>query len=224
MVQLHCELAEVLYTRATHDVDIVVDPGSGTTLSSMGARLQARGYLLTVSIRHDGKAHRFVHPDGLQVDVLAKDDSRNHRLFSYPAVQAPGSKSALGKFRDGRSKERETVDLGDGLSVSIPNIWSAISLKGWACRTSNSDRERHIQDAIALLSCAGKRGERRALTKSERRAVNIVLSSSALGDHLNWMYLSDKAWADVITAIKMLRPELQQISLPKAVQLRCDIK
>lgn len=70
--------------------------------------------------------------------------------------KVPGSKSALGILSDGTLKDVLEVPVSDERAVRLPNVWSAISIKGRALRLADGNRERHVQDALALLACANR--------------------------------------------------------------------
>ncbi|OIR45753.1 hypothetical protein [Corynebacterium sp. NML130628] len=208
MTLLHCAIQNVEYARPTVDVDIVVDPVHGSTLFKVAELLEKRGYRKREPLRKDGYLHQFTRPDGFSVDVMGKDSSRTpQRWFGQRVVECPGSKSALGNLHNGDWKEVVQVNLGGGRIVRIPNVWSALALKGWALKLPSPNRERHVQDCLALFACAAKTNPKRALTKSEREAVNFVLSQSYLGDLNNWTPLKQSHQLEALAEIRRLRPQ-----------------
>lgn len=208
MVQLHCTLSDVGYGRSTEDVDIVVDPINDSTLGSVADALEKSGYAQVTPLRRDGFLHQFHHRDGSQVDVMGIDSERTPRRWrGYNVVKCPGSKSALGTLADGTPKDVLEVAVGKVQTVRLPNIWSALAMKGHALRLPDGNRERHFQDALALFACAHRTEVKRGLTKSERAGVNNILSSSYLPEVENWMLLDQAHWGEVLVEIRRLRPQ-----------------
>lgn len=218
MTQLHCAIQTVEYARPTEDVDIVVDPVNGSTLVRVADALEQHGYSKVEQLNKGGYLHRFTRTDGFSVDVMGKDSSLTpDQWFGQRVVKCPGSKSALGKYHNGEWKEVIEVDLGDGRSVRIPNVWSALALKGWALKQPDVNRERHVQDSLALFACAARTSPKRALTKSEREAVNFVLSQSYLADLSNWTPLQESHYEELLLEIRRLRPQ-GHIDVPLPLQ------
>lgn len=218
MTQVHCAIGEVVYERPTSDVDIVVDPVEGSTLIGVAARLERNGFERVEQLHSSGALHRFQREDGFAIDVMGKDSSLTpNRWMGFRVVKCPGSKSALGQYSDGERKEILQVDLSGGWSVRVPNVWSALAIKGWALRQPDSNRERHVQDSLALLACASATEPKRRLTKSERQAINFVLSSDYLGHLENWGPLSDRYWQAALKEIRRLRPQ-GEIGVPEPLK------
>jgi hypothetical protein len=61
-------------------------------------------------------------------------------------VRVPGARSDL--------KRTATFQTPGGTTIRIPDIASALSLKGAAYHTPSANPERHLQDAITLFACA----------------------------------------------------------------------
>lgn len=208
MTQVHCVLGEVTYERPTSDVDIVVDPVNESTLIGVAACLEKNGFERVEQLHSSGALHRFERENGFAIDVMGKDSNLTpDRWLGFRVVKCPGSKSALGRYSDGKQKEILEVNVGEGRSVRIPNVWSALAIKGWALRQPDANRQRHVQDSLALLACASVTEPKRNLTKSERKAINFVLSSDYLSHMENWGPLSDRQWQAVLTEIRRLRPQ-----------------
>ena len=92
-------------------------------------------------------------------------------------------------------------------TVRLPNVWSALAMKSHALRLPDANRERHVQDALALLACADRTEAKRELTKSERAGVNKILSSSYLSAVENWMPLDQTHWGEALQEMRRLRPQ-----------------
>lgn len=218
MTQLHCALNEVGYGRSTDDVDLVVDPINDSTLGSVAAKLEENGYEQITPMTKDGFLHQFLHREGPQVDVMGKDSERTPgRWRGYNVVKCPGSKSALGRLADGSPKDVLEISVSKMQTVRLPNVWSAIAMKGHALRLPGANRERHIQDALALFACAHRTEVKRGLTKSERAGVNNILSSSYMSEVENWMPLDQPHWGEALKEIRRLRPQ-GSIPLPPLLQ------
>lgn len=177
MTQLHCALSHVGYGRTTEDVDIVVDPINNSTLVGVAEALERAGYEQITPLRREGFLHQFRHEEGSQVDVMGID--------SYP-----------------------TPDRWRGYNVvKCPGSKSALAMKGHALQLPDANRERHVQDALALLACAHRTEVKRGLTKSEHSGVNKILSSSHLSEVENWMPLDQTHWGEALEEIRRLRPQ-----------------
>lgn len=208
MTQVHCHMRDVEYARPTRDVDVVVDPNNGSTLVGVARRLEHSGFFRVAHLGTDRYLHRFQRDDGFAVDVMGKDsDLTPDRWLGFRVVKCPGSKSALGQYSNGDPKEVYDFELGNGRAVRVPNVWSALALKGRALRQPSANRERHTQDSIALLACADRTSPKRELTKSEREAVNYTISSDYLGDLGNWTPLAERHWAEALREIRRIRPQ-----------------
>ena len=208
MTQLHCTLNDVGYGRSTEDVDVVVDPMNHSTLVGVAEALEKGGYEQITPLRREGFLHQFRHQEGPQVDVMGIDSDRTpDRWRGYNVVKCPGSKSALGKLASGTPKDVLEVPVSAAHTVRLPNVWSALAMKGHALRLPDANRERHVQDALALLACADRTEAKRELTKSERAGVNKILSSSYLSEVENWMPLDQTHWGEALQEMRRLRPQ-----------------
>ncbi|WP_284828581.1 hypothetical protein, partial [Corynebacterium coyleae] len=75
--------------------------------------------------------------------MMGKDSENTpDRWRGYNVVKCPGSKSALGILSDGTLKDVLEVPVSDERAVRLPNVWSAISIKGHALRLADGNRER----------------------------------------------------------------------------------
>lgn len=220
MVHLHCGRADVHYGRPTSDVDLVVDPIGDTTLQSVARALSAAGFQGVEPLSGAGALHRFVRNGSEIVDVMGKDsDLTPDRWHGYRVVKCPGSKSALGTYASGSPKELLELSPHVGKPVRIPNVWSAIALKGHSLLTSAPNRQRHVQDGLALLACAHRAETKRTLTNSERSALNTLLSSDYLAHLENWLPLSETHWDEAWSEIRRLRPQ-GPIFIPRVLRER----
>lgn len=218
MTQLHCALSHVGYGRTTEDVDIVVDPITNSTLVGVAEALERAGYEQITPLRREGFLHQFRHEEGSQVDVMGIDSDRTpDRWRGYNVVKCPGSKSALGRLASGTPKDVLEVPVSEAHTVRLPNAWSALAMKGHALQLPDANRERHVQDALALLACAHRTEVKRGLTKSEHSGVNKILSSSHLSEVENWMPLDQTHWGEALEEIRRLRPQ-GEIGVPEPLK------
>lgn len=208
MTLVHCLIAEVEYERPTRDVDIVVDPVGGSSLETVGRALERNSFVPVLGLQRNSPLHRFEDAAGYKIDVMGKDsDLTPDRWRGHRVVKCPGSKSALGKLPNGSDKEVLEVQLGNGRAVRVPNVWSALSIKGHALELADGYKQRHVQDAIALFACASGYQQKRALTKSERKGVNNILSHEWLADLNNWTPLEKDYWPAALSEMRRLRPQ-----------------
>lgn len=151
------------------------------------------------------------------VDVLVKDRQRELKWDGYRTIQCPGSSSALGVYNDGTDKEVIELVGTSGFPFKVPNIWSAIALKGRAYRQPSADISRHLRDAIALFACSTVYANR-GLTKSENQAFNYLLSSSELSDLEMWEELNDEeAEERAVRGILTIRKD-RDLRLPRPLR------
>lgn len=216
MVQLHCQLADVEYGRATSDVDLVIEADSPAQFHVVARRLLNSGFTAEPGGDRYPVLHRFTR-GSWSVDVMGRDTSTPRPETwqdGHLVIRAPGSRSALGTDSSGEPKQRLVVDVGAGQSVVIPNVWSAIALKGRAYRTPSANRHRHLADAIALFACAHEH-PRRALTNSEREAVNFLLSSPEVSSLEHWFDLGEDYWGWARDSMLSVRAD---VDLPAAIR------
>ncbi|MDK4301380.1 hypothetical protein [Corynebacterium propinquum] len=215
MVHAHCLLAEVSYTRSTSDVDVLVE-SAPESLPQIKARLEGAGFVAQPNFEGT-TLHRFRRLDGRYVDVLVKDRQRELKWDGYRTIQCPGSSSALGVYNDGTDKEVIELVGASGFPFKVPNIWSAIALKGRAYRQPSADISRHLRDAIALFACSTVYANRE-LTKSENQAFNYLLSSSELSDLEMWEELNDEeAEERAVRGILSIRKD-RDLRLPRPLR------
>ena len=97
-------------------------------------------------------------------------EGRQVHFGARVVLSVPGSRSALGL----------TIDYvtPTGTTIRIPDLGSALSLKGAALGTPSANRLRHAQDAITLFACADPDG----LELSRPMRTNINRAITALSD------------------------------------------
>ena len=152
MVQLHALHAGMIPQRSTTDVDIVLHIETDR-ISWMRTREALHSVKFTLQRPNDrkGPLHRFVRTDDL-VDVLIADHvaptALQMRAPGENLVQIPGATSALRKTVNCRI----TLETGELAVLSVPDALGALTLKGGAYQEDSMDRDRHLEDAVVLLS------------------------------------------------------------------------
>lgn len=90
-----------------------------------------------------------------------------------------------------------------GVRVRVPDLASALSLKGAAFELPAANRGRHLQDAVTLFSCAA--GGSLELSKSMRPNVNRLVN--ALGEVDAWAMADPLIRRRAVQAITRVRPD-----------------
>lgn len=155
MVQLHCYANGVEPTRPTADVDTLahVEIENRGSLTELKTGLRALGYRESPSIDAKTPLHRYRRGDETnfdQVDFPIADHVAPRVLKQLPVptpVRAPGGTNAL------RRTQEFEIGHARGISrISSPDIVGALVLKIEAYAADSRDRERHLQDAVALAT------------------------------------------------------------------------
>ncbi len=188
MVHVHAQLAGIRYARPTDDADIVVELRAGS-YSDAVATLATLGYLRHEPLDERAPLHRFTRRGTAIVDLMAPE-GRTVRFGGRAVLSVPGSRSALNRTI--------TYATPGGETLRVPDLESALSLKGAAFHTSSANRQRHLQDTVSLLACAN--GGTLDLSKSMRSNINNALN--ALHDPEAW------GFADPMTRRRALRTAL----------------
>ena len=166
MVHCHARRAGVTHVRPTDDADIVVELQT-QTYAAHAAALLTLGFTPHESVDSDAPFHRFLR-DGETVDLMVPDrESWSPRYRGRELIKVPGSSSAL--------KRAIRYELHDGTSIRLPDLASALSLKGAAHQVPSANASRHLQDAVTLLACAGPVGLDPAPSKSMRGNINHLM-------------------------------------------------
>jgi hypothetical protein len=106
--------------------------------------LEALGYRRKEPLDPRAPLHRFTR--GAEVVDLMAPEGRQVHFGARTVLSVPGSRSALNRPID--------YTTPGGTTIRIPDVESALSLKGAALRTPSDNRVRHVQDAVTLLACA----------------------------------------------------------------------
>ncbi len=142
MVHAHAQLAGIQHARPTDDADLVVEVRAGS-YAEAAAVLQRLGHVQHESLDRHAPFHRFTRGRE-HVDLMGPED-KPVRFLGRDVLAVPGSRSALN-----RTIAYETAG---GVAIRIPDLESALSLKGAAFRSPGPNRVRHLQDAVTLFAC-----------------------------------------------------------------------
>ena len=192
MVHAHAQLAALPHVRPTDDADLVVELRAGTYTEAATA-LEHLGYRRHEPLDPRAPLHRFTRPDG-HVDLMAPDN-RAVRFAGREVVRVPGARSAL--------ERTTTFQTPGGTTIRIPDIASALSLKGVAYHTPSANPERHLQDAVTLFACSAATDMQ--VSKSMRANINILVG--ALNNPDAWAYSNASVRRLAIGAILGFRPD-----------------
>ncbi|MCJ2195387.1 nucleotidyl transferase AbiEii/AbiGii toxin family protein [Kaistella montana] len=155
MVQLHHRLRGEAPTRATRDIDTLarVEITWRQHLTALRSGLRALRYEDKDSIDTSAPLHRMTRADGdgdMQVDFLIADHvppPAEQELPQPLPVQAPGGRNALERLL-----YVEVLTPQAPVVIAVPDLIGALELKIEAYRVDSRDRERHLQDAVALAN------------------------------------------------------------------------
>lgn len=192
MVHAHAQLAALPHVRPTDDADLVVELRAGT-YAEAAAALEHLGYRRHDPVDPRTPMHRFTRPDG-HVDLMAPEN-KAVQFAGRAVVRVPGARSAL--------ERTANFQTPGGTTIRIPDIASALSLKGAAYRTPSANRERHLQDAVTLFACAASADMQ--LSKSMRANINILVGALHTPDA--WAYSNASVRRLAIRAILIIRPD-----------------
>jgi predicted RNA binding protein YcfA (HicA-like mRNA interferase family) len=138
-------------TRATNDIDVLADvllPPAKANLSDCVRTIQQLGFKALDQAGSE-LLHRFVHPDGTYIDVLAPDHQSWAPVTVPPreTVRIPGGTQAL------QRAELVRVIKGDAAAeIAVPSLLGALVLKAAAFKPEKVRPERHVADAAFLAS------------------------------------------------------------------------
>ncbi len=174
MVQAHLMRQGVGYQRPTADVDMVVEIHT-VSIAGVVRDLRALGYEPHESINERAPFHRLTRPGasgGVEVvDVMAPDLGKQPRFRGRSVLEVPGGRSALA---DSELLRAQTE--GGVVEFRVPRLPAAVALKGAAYGNDSRDRDRHLEDGVALLSCVEDVDAfAAALSKSMRKNFNKLV-------------------------------------------------
>jgi len=191
MVHAHAQLAGIQHARPTDDVDLVVEVRAGS-YAEAAAVIQRLGYVQHESVDRHAPFHRFTRGRE-HVDLMGPED-KPVRFLGREVLAVPGSRSALN-----RTIAYETAG---GVAIRIPDVESALSLKGAAFRLPGPNRVRHLQDAVTLFACLDK--SQPDISKSMKKNINNLIS--AMDTVEAWSFADPTNRRRAIRAIRAVQP------------------
>jgi hypothetical protein len=191
MVHAHAQLAGIQHARPTDDVDLVVEVRAGS-YAQAAAVLRRLGYLQHESLDRNAPFHRFARGREL-VDLMGPED-KPVRFLGREVLAVPGSRSALN-----RTIAYETFG---GAAIRIPDVESALSLKGAAFRLPGTNRVRHLQDAVTLFACLDT--AQPDTSKSMKKNIDSLISE--LDNAEAWSFADPTNRRRAIRAIRAVQP------------------
>lgn len=162
MVHAHAQLAGIQHARPTDDADLVVEVRAGS-YTDAAAVLQGLGYVQHESLDRHAPFHRFTRARE-HVDLMAPE-GRSVRFLGRDVLAVPGSRSALN-----RTIAYQTTG---GVVIRIPDVESALSLKGAAFLSPGPNRVRHLQDGLTLFACLDTAQPH--ISKSMKKNINALI-------------------------------------------------
>ncbi len=192
MVHVHSLMAGVANPRPTLDADIVVELSAISYLQAANS-LKHLGFAAHDPIDPGAPFHRFLR-GSQQVDLMAPD-GRRVTFMGRTVIAVPGARSAL--------KHPIAFVTSGGRTIHVPNLESALSLKGAACGTPSPNPERHLQDAVLLFACAG----RRKLDVSTSMRANFNRLLVGLGRADAWRTADPQTTLRAVRAIRSFRSD-----------------
>jgi hypothetical protein len=191
MVHAHAQLTGIQHARPTDDVDLVVEVRAGS-YAQAAAVLRRLDYVQHESLDRQAPFHRFTRGRE-HVDLMGPED-KPVRFLGREVLAVPGSRSALN-----RTIAYETVG---GLAIRIPDVESALSLKGAAFRLPGPNRVRHLQDAVTLFACLDT--AQPDISKSMKTNINNLIS--AMDNAEAWSFADPTNRRRAIRAIRAVQP------------------
>lgn len=192
MVHAHATLAEIAHQRPTVDADLVVEMHAGN-YGEAARSLIKLGYSEHQPIDHRAPFHRF-RRGSEHVDLMTAENA-HARYAGRSVLRVPGARSAL--------KRTVNFTLPTGLGIRIPDLASALSLKGAAYQLPGSNRERHLQDGVTLFACADNTVT--DLSASMRRNVNQLINGLDSVDA--WTASDARTRRKAVRTVLSLRPD-----------------
>ncbi len=192
MVHAHARLAGIPHPRPTDDADLVVELRAGKYGEAARA-LQGLGYQRHEPLDDGAPFHRFTRGSE-QIDVMAPE-GKSVRFAGRDVLTVPGSRSALNRTI--------VFTTPTGVGIRIPDLASALSLKGSAYHLPGINRVRHLQDAVTLFACSD--ATVLELSASMRRNVNHLINALDTTD--GWAAAEPSSRRRAVRAIHLIRPE-----------------
>ena len=191
MVHAHAQLADIQHARPTDDIDLVVEVRAGS-YAEAAAVIQRLGYVQHESVDRNAPFHRFTRGRE-HVDLMGPED-KPVRFLGREVLAVPGSRSALNRTN--------VYETAGGVAIRIPDVESALSLKGAAFRLPGPNRARHLQDAVTLFACLDK--AQPDISKSMKKNINNLIS--AMDNAEAWSFADPTNRRRAIRAIRAVQP------------------
>lgn len=136
---------------------------------------------------------------------IASTDRTDRSTSWHPRAPTSGSGRTVLAVPGSRSALNRTIgyQTPGGATIRIPDLASALSLKGAAHRTPSANPVRHLQDAVTLFACAHT--ARLVISKSMRTNINHLLA--AFDDPEAWAFTDPANRRRAIRAIRSLRTD-----------------
>lgn len=167
MVHCHAQRAGIRDLRPTDDADILVQLATQSYVDH-ARTLETLGFTPHDSLDSSAPFHRFIR-NGQKIDLMTPDRiTPPPRYRGRNIIQVPGSDSAL--------KRTIRHKIASGEIIRLPDLASALSLKGAAHMVPSANSVRHLQDSVTLLACAGPVGLESGLSKSMRKNLNHIVA------------------------------------------------
>lgn len=191
MVHAHAQLAGIPHARPTDDVDLVVEVRTGS-YAQAAAVLQQLGYVQHESLDRHAPFHRFTR--GREHVDLMGPEGKPVRFLGREVLAVPGSRSALNRTI--------TYQTAGGVAIRIPDVESALSLKGAAFRLPGPNSVRHLQDAVTLFACLDT--AQPDISKSMKKNINNLIS--AMDNPEAWSFADPTNRRRAVRAIRAVQP------------------
>lgn len=155
------------------------------------AVLRRLGYVQHEPLDRHAPFHRFTRGRE-HVDLLAPED-KPVRFLGRDVLAVPGSCSALNRTI--------AYKTAGGVTIRIPDVESALSLKGAAFRRPSPNRVRHLQDAVTLFACLDT--AQTNISKSMKKNINNLIS--AMENAQAWSFTDPANRRRAIRAIRAVQ-------------------
>jgi len=191
MVHAHAQLAGIRHPRPTDDADLVVEVRAGSYAEAAGI-LRRLGYVQHESMDRRAPFHRFTRGRD-HVDLMGPE-GKPIRFLGRDVLAVPGSRSALNRTI--------TYKPAGRVAIRIPDVESALSLKGAAFHLPGLNPVRHLQDAVTLFACLDKAEPN--ISKSMKKNINNLIS--AMDSAEAWSFADPTNRRRAIRAIRAAQP------------------
>ena len=190
MVHAHAQLAGIQHARPTDDADLVVEVRVGS-YAEAAAVLRRLGYLQYESLDVRAPFHRFIRGRE-HVDLMGPED-KPIRFLGRDVLAVSGSRSALNRTI--------AFETAGGVAIRIPDVESALSLKGAAFRSPGPNPVRHLQDGVTLFACLDT--ARPNISKSMKKNINTLIAG--MDNAEAWSFADPTNRRRAIRAIRLVQ-------------------